>query len=211
MSAIGMPAAGVRWQFTPPEIPGDYYGLAARLVERAESSEPRSLLLTAVSRAAFEAVSLAALAAVLSNRGNVLWVDTQHTRPSRDALGLPDMGGSSRGWQELRAGKVAWTEIISPTNLPGVSFVGCGERMPAAGRDGFDRQLFEPLRSAFSTVLIGGGLLEDTASLVPFCGAIGLITAIGQTTHGQVETALRALGAAGCGSPLIIAVESGSL
>ncbi len=65
------------------------------------------------------------------------------------------------GWHELRTGQATWDEIITPTSLTGISFVGCGEWAPEGSGPEFDQQLFEPLRSAFSFVLIDGDLAEE--------------------------------------------------
>jgi hypothetical protein len=199
-------AAKVGWQFATPAIPSDYYDLAARLVKPVSGSEgPQTVLLTAVSNAALDAVSLAALAVILSAQGNVLWVDTRNIRPAADAVG--PAAGQYAGWHELRAGKVTWDEIVAPTNLAGVSFVGCGDRPLRTDVVAFGRHFFEPLRSTFSFVLIGGGLAEESAYFAPVCGAIGLVTAIGNATRSQIGCALRTLDAAGGCEPLMIAVE----
>jgi hypothetical protein len=205
-------AAKLGWRFAAPAVPADYYNLAARLMGQVGGSQrPHAFLLSAVSSAAFDAVSRAALAVVLSAQGNVLWIDTQNIRPTPDAIGSVASEGQNPGWHELRSRTVTWEETVAPTSLAGVSFVGCGQRPVGPDRHQIARDLFEPLRSKFSIVLIGGGLVEESAWLAPHCAAIGLAAAIGQTTRSEVGCALRTLGAAGGSRPLMIAVESGSL
>jgi Mrp family chromosome partitioning ATPase len=201
----GQCAADVVWQFAVPAIPSDYHNLAARLVGEVDRSlRPQSVLLTAVSRAACDAVSIAVLAQAMSSQGSVLWIDTRKARPTADAAG--PMEGQDPGWHELRAGKATWEEIIVPTNLPGVSFVGCGHHRLGHEKLEFGRQLFVPLRLRFSVVLIHGGLADDAATIAPLCDVIGLVTVIGKTTRSEVDWAIQTLAAVG-GRPLMIAVE----
>ncbi|HEX4147292.1 MAG TPA: hypothetical protein VHY91_27590 [Pirellulales bacterium] len=202
----GVSVANEGWRFAAPDVTRDYHNLAARLIGQLDRSrEPQTLLLTAVSHAALDALSPAALAAVLSSKGNVLWIDTQRPQPTPDAIGPAEATRS--GWHDLRAGKVTWEEIIAPTSLPDVSFVGCGNRLPMAEGQEIGRHLFDPLRSRFSVVLIAGGLVDEAATIARYCGAIGLAVAVGKVTRGEVDRALQTLAAAGCDRPLIIAIE----
>ena len=111
------------------------------------------------------------------------------------------------GWNDLRTGQATWDEIITSTSLPGISFVGRGEWTPEGSGPEFDRQLFAPLGSAFSFVVIDGGTVENSAPLASLCTAAALIVPLGHARRRQVERSLRMLDVAGAPRPFLIAVE----
>jgi hypothetical protein len=201
----GRSAAEVGWRFSAPAVPDAYYHLAASLVAQARgTARPHTVLLTAVSSPGLDTVSLAALSALLSAQGNILWVDTRNVRPTSNAVGPPHV--KVPGWHELLARQATWEEIIAPTNLPGVSFVGCGDRSLETPGSELRDNLFEPLRSAFSFVLIDGGLVEESVAMASECGVTGLVVPLGHARRSQVDRALRMLGLSHS-IPLVIAVE----
>ncbi len=78
-------------EFPAPRVPTrSYYqpGGTAWRRRRTGAQRPHSVLLAAVSSAAARRrLGLAALAAVLSSQGNVLWIDTRNVRPTPAAVG----------------------------------------------------------------------------------------------------------------------------
>jgi Mrp family chromosome partitioning ATPase len=180
------------WEISPPSNVDDYRVLAAYLFGQAGGTQRRkSLLLTAVSTAAIEAVSLPALAVALSTQGDVLWIDTQRPLPTLEAVA--SSSGNPPGWSELADGQATWEQAIVPTSLSGVSFTGSGTQSLAVGQEIPAGGLLERVPAGFSFVLVDGGLVDGSAELAASCESVALVVVIGHDQRGQSRTPSRHL------------------
>ena len=187
----------------------DYLDLALRLAREAGIFDGQApILLTAVGSGSKHEFNVLELAVALGGTGgDVLCIDLQRSIPH----GVPTGPDPQDGLNQVLSNRATWSDVIRPTTLPGISFVGVGRPEPAASSwQAQAGRIWQQLPGKWRQVLVYSEMPSQPIAhaMAAVCRSTYLIVELTQDRTGAVSSALSALRSAGANLCGVVALDA---